>query len=49
MGSNDNNMDDAVNNFKNTMKDLKNKKMFDDVADKYEHEKNEKKKKPFDK
>ena len=49
MAENKNDMENALNQFKDTMKDLKNKNMYDQAVNKYEQEKKEKKKKPFSK
>ena len=42
-------MDKAVDQFKNTMDGLKKKNMYDQVVKKYEKEKKDKKKNPFEK
>jgi len=43
MGNDNKNIDDAINQFKDTMKDLKNKNMYDDMVDKYQKDKKNKK------
>lgn len=49
MGNDEKNMDNALNQFKDTLKDLKKKNMYDEALTKYEREKKEQKKNPFHK
>ena len=45
MGEENKDIDQAINQFKDTMKDLKKKDMYDHAVDKYQKEKKEKKEK----
>lgn len=49
MAKEEKDIESALNQFKDTMKDLKKKNMYDHAVDKYERDKKEKKKNPFDK
>ena len=49
MAKDDKDMESALNQFKDTMKDLKKKNMYDHAVNKYEQDKKDKKKKPFEK
>ena len=44
MGENTNNLDDAIDQFKNTLKDLKSKDMYDSAVEKYRRERDLEKK-----
>ena len=44
MGENKKNLDDAIDQFKNTLKDLKSKDMYDSAVEKYRRERDLEKK-----
>jgi hypothetical protein len=49
MPKKENNLDDAINQFKNTIDDLRSKKMIDEAAFKWERERKQHKENPFKK
>jgi hypothetical protein len=49
MAKKESNLDDAVSQFRNTMDDLKSKKMIDEAAFKWERERKFKQQNPFKK
>ncbi len=49
MGNEDKDIKNALNQFKDTLDDLKKENMYDEMVGKYEKEKKEQKKNPFQK